>query len=218
MKPVTALKALIAGIGICVAFPSAAAAGQTLPDLVETPDTWTSCHAPVITNPFLFDGDGLDYVLAPSGSFEGDAAGWQLSGGATVAPSNDGFGLQSGVDQQALKLPAGGSAISPVMCVDLNMPTFRFAARRLDAQAKKLRVELVYPDAAGKFRKVEDIKLDPSDGWTLTDHLELEPERAGKTAGGRRVALRFTVDSDGKATAASGYEVDDVFVDPRARN
>lgn len=215
MKP---LKALLAGIGVCVAFPAAASAGQVVPNLVETPDSWTSCHAPVITNPFAFDGDQQNYVLAPSGSFEGSAPGWQFTGGAGVAPANDGFALQTGTDQQALHLPVGGSAISPVMCVDLNMPTFRFAARRLDAQGKKLRVELVYPDADGKFRKVEDIKMDPADGWTLTDSLDLEPERGGKTPGGRRVALRFSVDDGSNASAASGYELDDLFVDPRARN
>ena len=201
-----------------VAFPSAASAEQIAPDLLETPETWESCHSPTIVNPFLFDGDDLDYVLAPSGSFEGDADGWQFEGGASVQPSNDGFDLQTGVDQQVLNLPAGGSATSPVMCVDLNMPTFRFAARRFDAQGKKLRVELVYPDVSGKFRKVEDLKFDPADGWTLTDHLDLEPERGGKLPGGRRVALRFSVDEGANASSATGYEVDDVFVDPRARN
>ena len=215
MKP---LMALVAAIGACVALPSVAAAGTPVPDLVETPDSWTSCHAPVIENPFLFDGDALNYVLAPSGSFEGDAPGWQFAGGASVAASDDGFDLQSGADQQVLHLPVGGSAISPVMCVDLNMPTFRFAARRFDAAGKKLRVELVYPDADGKFRKVEDLKFDPADGWTLTDHLDLEPERGGKVPGGRRVALRFSVDEGANASSASGYEVDDIFVDPRARN
>jgi hypothetical protein len=201
-----------------LALPSGAFAGQLAGDLLETPQTWDSCHSPNIVNPFLFDGDSLDYVLAPSGSFEGGADGWQLEGGASVQASDDGFGLQGGdTDEQVLNLPVGGAATSPVMCVDLNMPTFRFAARRFDSQGKKLRIELVYPDADGKWRKVEDLKFDPTDGWTLTDDLDLEPERGGKLPGGRRVALRFSVDEGANASDTSGYEIDDVYVDPRAR-
>lgn len=202
----------------CLTFPTAAAAADELPTFQETADTWTSCHEPKIENPFLFDGDSLDYVLSPSGSFEGEATGWQYFDGAGVAAGNDPFGLQEGADEQVLNLPPGSSAVSPLMCVDLDFPTFRFALQQLADDQEKLKVEVIYPDVdRPKFRKVAMIRADHEDGWGLTDHLALEPERGGVDPGGRRMAMRFTVSGD-SAAPATGYQLDDVYVDPRCRN
>lgn len=201
----------------CLAFPTAAAAGDNdLPTFQETADTWTSCHEPKLENPFLFDGDALDYVLAPSGSFEGDATGWQFFDGAGVAAGNDPFPLQEGADEQALTLTPGSSAVSPLMCVDLDYPTFRFPVQQLAGENNKLKVEVIYPDVdRPKFHKVATIREGAGDGWGLTDHLALQPERGGTEPGGRRMALRFTVTGE---AAPGGYQIDDVFVDPRCRN
>ena len=53
------------------------------------------------------------------------------------------------------------------------------------------------------------------DGWTLSEAIKLEPQRLGKRAGWRRIAVRFRVES-GKWSAA--YRVDDILIDPRRFN
>ena len=205
----TRLTAAVAG-AVVACVPASAQAG--LPGgLQETADTWASCHAPAIEQPFLAYGDALDYVLAPSGSFEGSADGWKLRCGADVVGGNDPFALRSGTDAQVLSLSGGGSATSPVMCVDLNFPSFRLAVADL-ADRGKLRVRVMYPDAPDpQWLSAASLDSAQSD-WSLSDHLPLQPEAGGAEPGARRVALRFQTQGGGE------YLIDDVYVDPRSRN
>ena len=181
--------------------------------------TADSCSHPLIENPFAFLGDTLDYVLAPNGSFEGtDGDGWLLEGGSTVVPGNDPFPVRAGSDDGfVLSMPGvDASAVSAPMCVDLDYPHFRLithAIPRADGKYKgRLRVETLYPNAKNpKWRKVDTIKAD-SGSWTVSDFLDLAPERGGSEPGGRQVSLRFVVVGDG-----GGFEIDDVYVDPRRR-
>jgi len=70
-----------------------------------------------------------------------------LEGGAAVAAGNEPFGVHGG-GSSALSLPAGSSATSPVSCIDLNYPTFRFMAVQEQAAADaRLEVEVIYPDS-----------------------------------------------------------------------
>lgn len=196
--------------------PSIAAAGLPIGP-ISTPATVATCGDPLIENPFLFDGDPLDYVLAPNGSFEDAYGGWLLEGGATQVPGNDPFPIRPDGDESILSLPPGGSATSPLMCVDLAYPTFRFALRQLAPQDGRLKVESMYPDSSRpKWRKVTAIRSS-DEGWSLSDHLELNPEQGGVLPGARQVSLRFTFRGAHEGEPGA-FEIDDLYVDPKARN
>jgi hypothetical protein len=201
----TALVALL-----CVSGTARAAEPKT------TNASRASCADPQIEQPFAAFGDTRDYVLAPGGSFEDPSgSGWILEGGATVDSAGNPFGLRGGDDQGSLVLPPGATATSPTMCVDLTYPTMRFVGSQVDTHDADIDVEVLYPDTTeGKveWHKAKSLKGRKKDGWKPTDDVKLSPERGGKFAGGRPVALRFTNDSD-----HGDWRVDDVYVDPRMK-
>lgn len=219
MRKTVAIFALI-GAFVVAAAPAFA---RHKPGAVADPPadaTAVSCEHPLVENPFTFIGDSADYVLAPDGSFEGD--GWMLDGGAATVAGNDPFPLRSSgaEDDSVLSMPAGSSATSAPMCVDFDYPHFRLAIRpagdgdgrwgwsRADGM---VRIETFYPSAKiPRWRRVDAIRLRGS-GWRISDFLDLEPGRGGEGPGAREVSLRFTVVGDG------GFEIDDVYVDPRMR-
>ena len=181
-----------------------------------TSESRATCVAPLIEQPFLSFDDERDYVLAPGGSFEDSSpAGWSLEGGAVVAAGNEPFNLRGLSDNNSLVLPAGASATSPTMCVDLNWPTLRFVASQTGEKDAELEVEVLYPEADEKhatWHGAKKFKAKRKDGWRLTEDVKLSPDRGGKFAGGRPVALRFTNTSD-----QGSWQIDNVYIDPRCR-
>jgi hypothetical protein len=180
--------------------------------------SWTagsaeSCADPEVS-PMLaaFKDDDL-YSHAPGGTFDDGPAGWQLAGGATVAPATSGiFGSSGG----ALALPVGASATSPTFCVDERYPHFRFGfAQDSEQEDADVRVEVLYPGLADKnVRRAKDVKAKHGRGWELSDRVKLNPTHGLKRGGWRLVAVRFQV-KDGKPGAS--VRIDDVLVDPRAK-
>ncbi len=179
-----------------------------------TSESRATCLAPLIEQPFLSFDDERDYVLAPGGSFEDSSlAGWSLEGGAGVVAGNEPFNLRGLSDNNSLGIPAGASATSPTMCVDLNWPTLRFVASQTGEKDAELKVEVLYPEAEEKhatWHGAKKFKAKRRDGWRLTEDVKLSPDRGGKFAGGRPVALRFTNTSD-----QGSWQIDNVYVDPR---
>jgi hypothetical protein len=182
--------------------------------------SWTAASAESCADPDVapvlsaFKDDGL-YTAAPGGAFEDGAAGWELTGGAAVAPATDGLSIL-GTSAGALSLPIGASATSPTFCVDERFPFFRltYAQQSADVDAN-LRVEVVYPGLQAKnVRKAKDLGARHGRGWQLTDRIKLDPLHGLKRGGWRLVALRLTV-KDGRPGAL--VRVDDVIVDPRSR-
>lgn len=193
------------GMG-AVALPSAAAAAPAP----------LNCPAPTILQPYKTFGDARWYEMAPGGTFEAGAAPWTLSGGAKVVAGNEPWLLSAKTDKSALSLAPGAVATSPVMCVDIYYPTFRFPVRSLDPNGNTdLDIEVRYPDAgdaAWKKVRTESGKL--HEGWRITSDVDLKPDTFSGRAGQRRVYLRFS--ARGK-TGAPGWRVDDVYVDPKFR-
>jgi hypothetical protein len=181
-----------------------------------TSEPVATCEAPLIEQPFLSFKDDRDYVLAPGGAFE-DASldGWAIEGGAGVALGNEPFNLRGTSDSYSLSLPAGASATSPLMCVDLHWPTMRFVAKQAAEKDAELEVEVLYPEAEAKkatWHEAKKLKAKLKDGWRPTDDVKLSPDRGGKFAGGRPVALRFTNTSEDGV-----WQIDNVYVDPKRR-
>lgn len=195
--------------------------------ILETADSRQTCTAPQLVPAFASLGDTRDYVLAPGGDFEGYLEGWQVQkakvseGGsplsvATAPQSDDDRGDDKGDDdgdnEHALKVPAGGSATSPAMCVDLHYPTLRLMAKAQKGQGQ-LKVEVIYPDSDNPvFHPVADLGGQGRD-WQASPDIAVFPERGGAAPGMRRVALRFT--SVAAGGNAGEWRIDDLYVDPK---
>src|SRR5690242_18277478 len=100
------------------------------------------CAPKPLDHTFLPWLDAAWYEAAPDGGLENGGAGWTLAGAAAVVDGNDPY--ESGAS--ALSLPAGASATTPPMCVDLAHPTVRFFAR---GSSGPLMVTAVFRDALG---------------------------------------------------------------------
>lgn len=140
-------------------------------------------------------GDQRSYVLVPGGDFASGGAGWTLEGGATVASG-------------ALSLPAGSSAVSPVICVSKETPFVRSMARDSGVAGARLQVEVLYEGLETSLNRV--VAGDHDEAWDPTHPLAQNFGLA--TLGGSDSSVRLHI------TAVGGeWEVDDVYVDPFAR-
>lgn len=168
------------------------------------------------SHPFLRFLDPLPYVLAPNGGFESGANGWRLSGGAKVVSGNSPYYL-SGPGSRSLYLPAGSSAESPAMCVELTLPVVRFVSRG-GGLFKYLRVEAVYTDVFGNRQAVELLPgATPSSGWQPTlPLLQLGGLLNALTLNGVTTQMSFRVTPKGLFGGGNWY-VDELFVDPWKR-
>jgi hypothetical protein len=155
------------------------------------------CVAGPMSRPFLAFGDLRSYAPAPNGDFsDASGGGWQFAGGAAIAAAGGRSGAANGV----LNLPAGATALSPLMCVDLDYPT----ARTWLAGAGSLNIQVVYPDTAKKKldpKSVADIKGSSLGLWKLSSDFDVHPQIGGKLAGWRRVAFVLTNTSKNAAAA-----------------
>lgn len=200
--------ALAAGtIAGTLALAAPAMAGDTLAATAFAGQTPVNECAPLpMSQPFIGLGDRRSYVLAPNGNFSNvSGGGWQFTGGAKVVSATRPLIGAGGV----LDVPAGATALSPLMCVDLDYPT----ARTWTGGAGSLKINVVYPDAQKGLapKSVGNISGLRTGAWKLSSDFDVNPQMAGKYAGWRRVAFQLT------NTGKSSVQVDDFFVDPRMR-
>jgi hypothetical protein len=184
-------------------------------EAVQTAESVETCSYPDVVRPFLRFDDSRDYVLAPGGDFEDRYGhGWELSA-SKVAAGNARYHVGGSEDHRSLRMSTFGTTMSPTMCVDLNMPTFRFFARALDTTTN-LKVEVAYPDSADpSFEQVALLVGNDYDHvWALTEDVVLSPERGGTVFGGRGAVMRFTVIGT-SPDKAGAWRVDDIYIDPR---
>ena len=183
--------------------------------------------------PFLDWHDQASYVLVSGGDFESAASGWTLADGAAVAPG--GNTLRPASSANALSLPAGASATSPPVCVSQDDPVARLFVRSVasgEHGQAGLQVEVLYLTSSGDVRKVKKAGfIRGSEDWAPSRRFGLAPGQFGQEKkpshhghghghghGGSNsthtgnIELRFT------ASPAADWQIDDVFVDPRARH
>lgn len=170
------------------------------------------CDNPAGAKVFEQFGDRSNYFLAPDGGFENGAADWALDG-ASVVDGNESFDLGGDADAKSLALPAGGSATSPQFCIEKGHPIFRFVARRTSGGKKaRLRVTVVSVNGKGKKVTRRAGKLRGGEAWKPTKRLAFAIGRAfGKRRKSGDVKLKFA------PIGAAGWQIDDVYVDPRLR-
>jgi hypothetical protein len=195
------LTAAVLSLGAILA-PSASAAslGSLLTPIALVTGKADACSGRVLSQPFAQWRDSATYFPAPGGTFESGAPGWTLSGGAAVQAGGNTF-LSGG---SSLALPAGASATTPSICVDLGSPTVRAFS---NASRGTVVVSVI---AAGLTLQIGSISAQgswqPSPAmYFLTNTLAILSPTGTTTA-----SFRFTaVGGDAK--------IDDVFVDPYRR-
>jgi hypothetical protein len=202
------------GLALALSASTASASSAEHPAHPEHPVKADACgYTP--TNVFAAWHDNKPYVLTDNGGFEAGDAGWTLADGAAVAEGNETFAVGGAADHQSLTLPAGSSATSPANCVSRHDGTFRAFARTDSTNEKaRLKVEVLYLDGKGKKKSRVAGKLRAGDEWQPTKRLAVALGRAkghGKMTVAH-VAFRFTPVGEGT------WQLDDVYLDPRARH
>jgi hypothetical protein len=155
------------------------------------------CAAQPLDRTFLPWLDAAQYEAAPDGGFESGAAGWTLAGGATVADGNEAYLA----GQKSLALPAGASATTPAVCVDLAHPTIRLFARGTGAP---LLVSVVFTDPLGLRHELPIGAATATASWQPTLPMAVVGNLLSSS-----VAFRFA--------SAGDWQIDDVFVDPYSK-
>ena len=173
-----------------------------------------SCNGQPLSTPFVPWLDGASYTPQPAGNFESAMTGWSLSGGASVAAGNESFNV-AGAGSSSLKIPAGGSATSSVICVGIEHPSMRFFAKRTTGGLLGLsvmRVDVLFQSTLGLVSSLPIGVVTPSTDWQptlpMTVLANLLPLLPGQHT---PVQFRFT------PLLGGDWSIDDVYVDPYAR-
>jgi hypothetical protein len=180
MKSMRKLLVLGAGVLAATAFFAASASACSYPDGEQV---------------FSSYGDPRSYVLFPNGDFASGDDGWTLEGGAAVVAGS-------------LSLPAGGSAVSPSVCISKETPFFRSMARDSGVAGSRLQVEILYGGLDTTRNRV--VNSDRQADWDPTQPLAQNFGLA--TLGGSDGSVRIQITAVG-----GGWKVDDVYIDPFAR-
>jgi hypothetical protein len=153
------------------------------------------------------------YTPVRNAGVEEGAAGWTLSGGATVVPGNEPWKIGGAWHRNALDLPGGSSAITAPLCIDETYPHFRLFARNTGALKIALKIEVLYFDSKGNIKETKPYDYQsPSNAWQPTGMVGINVFTSKTTVAAAPVAFRFTPTSrDGH------FQIDDVYVDPWAR-
>jgi hypothetical protein len=158
-------------------------------------------------------GDRHNYVLAPDGGFEAGGTGWSLRGGAQVVDGNESHYVNDGADSRSLSIPAGGSAVSPPICMSLDTPLIRMFARNTGDPSSRLKVEASYK-LLGLVRTKAVSTVVAGPAWVPTQQMStvLTLSTIIGTLIPSAIQVQITpLDSRGR------WQVDDLYVDPFAR-
>ena len=178
-------------------------------------DSAPSCDDQSLSRPFAPWLDLMQYTPLPGGDFESAASGWSLSGGASVVGGNESFHVGGDDDASSLRVPAGGSATSPTICVGLEHPTVRFFAKRNSGGLlglSTMRVEVLYENNLGIVERLPIGVVTPTSSWQPTLPMPVVANLLALLPGEHTpVAFRFTPLSGGD------WSLDDIQVDPYGR-
>jgi hypothetical protein len=155
------------------------------------------CQAQPLAHTFLPWLDPAWYEAAPDGGFEAGAPGWTLAQGAAVIAGNDPY--QPGA--HSLALPAGASATTPSICVDVAHPTIRFFAQ---GGSGSLTVTVIFRDSLGIRYELPVGTVVSNSGWAPTAVMPVLGNLLSQ-----QVTCRFA--------SAGDWRIDDVWVDPYSK-
>lgn len=195
------LATALAALGLLAAAAPASASTAANPD--------NCTPIPAAAHPFSPWGDFGTYALLPGGDFESSNANWFLTGASIVA-GDDGFRLGTGSRGKVLSLPAGSSAVTLPVCVDETYPWIRFAVKNTGRVRGSMKVESVNIDAKTKLVTKSATTVTALPGlWAPSGKIFFSVKFAPGAAA--PVSFHFTPDK------STSWQIDDVYIDPRAR-
>jgi hypothetical protein len=207
----TALAAALTGAALFAALPGTANAGLLVASA-------PSCDNGANSQPFAQWGDDNNYFLAPGGNFESGAAGWTLNG-ARVVTDQEPWKVHGDNGSHALRVPAGGSVVSPTMCVGIENPSMRFFAHRsgggLLGAASQLAVTARVETSLGLVIEVPVGTVNLLSNGTTWNRTPTQIVLASllPLLPGEHTPIQFRF----AAVGTADWVIDDVFVDPRCR-
>ena len=158
------------------------------------------------STPFAQFGDYRYYTFGTNGGLENGSTGWSVSGGAVV-PGNETYFVHSSFDRNSLSLPAGGSALTPKLCMGTTSTVMRFFVK--SSNGGSVRVEVVLRNLLGQVLGVLQVsQISPGASWEAGPPI-LNLDSLLGLLGVSSVQLKFT-------TLSGTVQVDDVYVDPWA--
>jgi hypothetical protein len=169
-----------------------------------------SCAVQQSARTFLPWLDLASYTKAPDGGFEAGARGWDLDGGAATVAGNEPYEVAKDDGDTSLRIPAGGAATSPVFCVGLVHPTYRFFAKRAGGSLlSTLRVDVQFEDALGVQHSLPTGLVLGGASWAPTFPQVIVANLLPLLPGDHTpITLRFV------PQGAGSWQIDDLYVDP----
>jgi hypothetical protein len=165
-----------------------------------------SCGAGGTAHPFKQFGDNANYKLLEGGSFESATSGWSLTN-ASVVGENESYNVEGG-GSHSLEIGAGGSAVSPLFCLNVELPTFRFFERGNSTLSLALR----WTTPSGFTREWPLGSVRPDSDWSPSPIVRLSSVLPfGEALLSVKARLIFRAGGEGPV------KIDDVYVDPYSR-
>jgi hypothetical protein len=205
---------LLGAAAVIVALPTGAAALPTGAAALPTGAAAASsaaCASASTSTPFAAVGDSALYSLLSGASFESAASGWTLSDAEVISA---GATAESAPSGHALAIEPGGSALSPLFCIDVEEQSFRFYVRQTGGGdwGSSLSVAIVWSDVYGVRHYTPVASVTGSSSWAPTQVLPLATKLPlWMPAATLKAQLQF------KAEGSGCWAIDDVYIDPHSR-
>lgn len=168
---------------------------------------------PTLAQNFAAWNDFGQYTPVPNAGLENGTTGWRLTGAARVVPGNEPWKIGGASHANALDLPGGSSAITAPICIDETYPHFRLFVRGTGSLKSALKIEVLYYDTKGNITNTKPYEYKSTTAaWQPTGLVGINVFTSKTTVAAAPVAFRFT-----PTTKDARYQIDDVYVDPRAR-
>lgn len=195
-------RALVLGAFLAV-FAAVPAQAQTT-----TARNTSGCGERTFTQGFVpYHDDNWYAPVAGQDSGGFNAAGWTLTGGATVVTTT----LPNGDTGRVLDLPSGAVAVSPVECVTSEYPTARaFVENVKGGEGVAFEVEYEGTNTWGKPKNTGQIH-GANGAWEPSSQVNLQPE--GNVSGFQ--PMRIVLTGKGNVNNPSDFRVYDLQLDPR---
>lgn len=182
-----------------------------LTGLLVVPVAAQACGSQDLRQPLLTLGDAGWYLPVDNADFEDGDDDWKLSK-ASLVQGNEPWKVLGAKHAAALRLNAGGTALSDEVCVTVDHTHSRFFARALTTTGS-LRVDVLW-DNEGKDQQATVLTLSAAQfkAWAASPVTPMAAavKSLYEDEEDELVALKFT--------AVSGtWEIDDVLVDPYRR-
>jgi hypothetical protein len=164
------------------------------------------CTTRTTTTPFTAWGDANAYFTVPDGTFESGAPSWTKSTGVATVSGNEPWKVLGSGHATSLKLPAGGSAATPAMCIATAEDSLRLFYKSPGVSGSLLHVSIYVTSGVNVATNDYDISGSTA-GWAVSQRIMLPDIR--DASGRQTVTITF---SQRQTTAT--WQIDDIEIDP----